>query len=380
MIYLDYNATTPVDPHVLQRMLPYFTEHFGNPSSGSHAYGWTAAAAVEAAAESLGELIGAAPRELVFTSGATEALNMAIKGAVRGRPQAHVVTVGTEHKAVLDACEAVRRDAGVEVTVLTTDRSGQIDLAALEDCLRESTALVATMWANNETGTVAPIAEIAKVVRSRGIPLLSDATQAVGKISVNIADVDLLACSAHKFYGPKGVGALYIRSGRGGIRLPRLIDGGSQQNGRRGGTLNVPGIVGMGAAAELAQQNLSDEMARMISLRDRLEADLLARCPGAVVNGDVSSRLPQTTSISFANTDATKLMSALRTVAVSAASACQSASGKPSHVLKAMGLSDEEAHATVRFSLGRPTTEQHVAQATDLVVKAWQEVSLATAN
>ncbi len=380
MIYLDYNATTPVDPAVVQRMLPYFAEHFGNPSSGSHAFGWTAAAAVEAASESLGALIGAAPTDIVFTSGATEALNMAIKGVTHDRQRPHVVTVGTEHKAVLDACASVKRNAGVEMTVLKTDRTGQVDLEALEHSLRENTVLVAVMWANNETGTVAPIAEIANIVRPRGITLLSDATQAVGKLPVDVANVDLLACSAHKFYGPKGVGALYIRSGRGGVRLPRLIDGGSQQRSRRGGTLNVPGIVGMGAAAELALESLSEEMARQIPLRDRLETDLLRRCAGAVVNGDVSSRLPQTTSVTFANTDATKLMAALRTVAVSAASACQSASGKPSHVLKAMGLSDADAHATVRFSLGRPTTEHELAEATDLVVKAWQEVSLATAN
>ena len=369
MIYLDYNATTPVDPRVLDRMIPYFSGHFGNPSSASHNYGWTAAAAVEAAAESLASLVGAHPEEVVFTSGATEALNQAIKGLALAEPGRHVVTVGTEHKAVLDTCLAIRR-AGVDVSFLAVDHLGLVDVDQLVDALRPSTALVAVMWANNETGTIASIEEVSGVVAERGIPLLSDATQAVGKVSVSAEHVDLLVCSGHKFYAPKGVGALIARRGRGAARVPRFIDGGGQQGGRRGGTLNVPGIVGLGAAAELARDTLAAERARIEPLRDQLEANLLAAWPGSFVNGYIERRLPQTSNIAFPGVDAAKLMAQLRSLAVSNASACQSEGGRPSHVLKAMGLGDAEARASIRFSLGRPTTEQEVIEAVNMVKSA----------
>jgi cysteine desulfurase len=378
VIYLDYNATTPVDPRVLDRMIPYFSGHFGNPSSASHSYGWTAAAAVDAAAELLASLVGAQPEDVVFTSGATEALNQAIKGLGLSEPGRHVVTVATEHKAVLDACLTLQR-AGVEVSILPVDHSGLVDLDQLVDVLRPSTALVAVMWANNETGTIAAIEDIAAVVAERGIPFLSDATQAVGKIPVSAEHVDLLVCSGHKFYAPKGVGALIVRRGRGAVRVPRFIDGGGQQGGRRGGTLNVPGIVGMGAAAEVAGANLSVDCNRLEPLRDRLESSLLAAWPGSFVNGYVEGRLPQTSNIAFPGVDAAKLMAQLRSLAVSNASACQSEGGKPSHVLKAMGLADVEARASIRFSLGRPTTEQEITEAVDMVKSALMHSEAAVA-
>lgn len=368
MIYLDYNATTPVTPPVMERMLPYFTERFGNPSSGSHSYGWTAQAGVDAARESLGVLLGARPDDLVFTSGATESVNMAIKGVAASSQGGHIISVATEHKAVLDTLESVGR-IGTRVTILPVDSKGHIDLNLLRKEIREDTALVAVMWANNETGTIAPIQEISSIVRSHGIPLLTDATQAVGKVPVSVEHVDMLACSAHKFYGPKGVGALWVRRGRGAVRLPRFIDGGGQQNGRRGGTLNVPSIVGMGAAADLAG-DLADVARRLSQLRDDLEHKLLSLHPGAYANGDTSSRLPQTTSITFPGVKAANLMAELRALAVSNASACSSGSGRPSHVLKAMGLSDADAAATIRFSLGRPTTEGEILHAIELVQNA----------
>lgn len=368
MIYLDYNATTPVAPSVMERMLPYFSDRFGNPSSGSHSYGWAAQAGVDAARESLGGLLGARPDDIVFTSGATESINAAIKGVASSAGGRHIVSVATEHKAVLDTLESVSRD-GTAVTILPVDARGQVDLDALSESIRDNTALVAVMWANNETGTIAPIDKIGAMVRERGVPLLTDATQAVGKIPVSLEHVDMLACSAHKFYGPKGVGALWVRRGRGAVRLPRFIDGGGQQSGRRGGTLNVPAIVGMGAAAELAG-DLVEVANRLSGLRDTLEERLLAAHPDAHVNGDVTARLPQTTSITFPGFKAANLMAELRALAVSNASACSSGSGRPSHVLKAMGLSDADAGATIRFSLGRPTTEREINDAAGMIAEA----------
>lgn len=368
LVYLDYNATTPVDPQVLACMLPYFTERFGNPSSKGHRYGLEAEAAVEVAREQLALLLGAEPENLIFTSGATEALNLAIKGvaqalAHRGR---HVVTVQTEHAAVLEACRALAR-RGWEVTYLPVDAEGRLDMAALEAALRPDTVLLCVMWANNETGVLHPIPAIAQLARDRGVPLLVDATQAVGKIPVQVTGIDLLACSAHKFYGPKGVGALYVRR-KPELRLQPLLDGGGQEQGLRSGTLNVPGIVGMGAAAVRAAEVMAEEMSRLQALRDRLEQGLQGALSGVRVNGAGAPRLPQTSSITFEGVRADRLLAAARTLALSAGSACGSGRGKPSHVLRAMGRTDTEAQATIRISLGRFTTAADIDHAlTELI-------------
>jgi cysteine desulfurase len=367
-VYLDYNATTPVDPQVLACMLPYFTERFGNPSSKGHRYGLEAEAAVEVAREQLAVLLGAEPENLIFTSGATEALNLAIKGvaqalAHRGR---HVVTVQTEHAAVLEACRALAR-RGWEVTYLPVDAEGRLDMAVLEAALRPDTVLLCVMWANNETGVLHPIPAIAQLARDRGVPLLVDATQAVGKIPVQVTGIDLLACSAHKFYGPKGVGALYVRR-KPELRLQPLLDGGGQEQGLRSGTLNVPGIVGMGAAAVRAAEVMAEEMSRLQALRDRLEQGLQGALSGVRVNGAGAPRLPQTSSITFEGVRADRLLAAVRTLALSAGSACGSGRGKPSHVLRAMGRTDTEAQATIRISLGRFTTAADIDYAlTELI-------------
>lgn len=370
-IYLDYNATTPVDPEVMDRMLPFFTEHFGNAASKAHAYGWTADEAVQQAREQVAALLGAAPEEIVFTSGSTEALSTAIQGvaeasARRGR---HVVTTRAEHNAVLAACRHLER-RGAVVTYLPVDADGRVTPEAVRDALRDDTVLVAVMWANNELGTLQPIPEIAEVVRTHGARFLTDATQAVGKVPVDVAHADLLTCSAHKCYGPKGVGALYVRRRPGRrTRLTPLLHG-SQEGGLRGGTLNVPGIVGMGAAAEVAGRRLAEEAARLEGLRDRLEAVLCDALPAVRIHGRAVPRLPQTSSVTFPGLRAANLMMALRTLALSAGSACASGTGRPSHVLQAIGLSDAEALGTLRFSLGRFTTEADVEAAAAQVVEA----------
>jgi cysteine desulfurase len=370
-IYLDHNATTPVDPRVLERMLPFFTEQFGNASSKAHAFGWAAEEAVSQAREAVAALLGAEAEEVVFTSGATEALNTAIKGvaaayASKGR---HLVTVQTEHKAVLDACRALER-GGCDVTYLPVDADGRVAPGAVAAALTDETILVAVMWANNETGVLQPIPAIAEVARAHGVLFLTDATQAVGKVPVDVAHADLLACSAHKFYGPKGVGALYVRRRNPRVRLLPLLDGGGQERGLRGGTLNVPGIVGLGAAAELARETTAAEGTRLAHLRDRLEAALTDALPGVRVNGRGAPRLPQTASLTFDGLQAAPLLMAVRELALSAGSACASGAGKPSHVLKALGLSDAAALATLRIGLGRATTAAEVDYAVRRLIDA----------
>jgi cysteine desulfurase len=368
-LYLDYNATTPVDPAVFDAFAPYFTEHFGNPSSG-HAYGWVADEAVTAAREQLAALLGARPDALTFTSGATEAANLAIRGAAnayRGKKD-HVVTVATEHKAVLDPMRALE-DEGVRVTVLGVGSDGLIDLDELRDALTDTTLLVAVMWANNETGVLQPIPEIAVIARERGALFMTDATQAVGKIPVDVEHADLLVCSAHKVYGPKGVGALYRSRRRPRVRLKPEITGGGQEGGLRSGTLNVPGIVGFGKAAAVAGEQLAAEAERLAALRDRLETALLDRVPEARVNGSRTHRLPNTTNLTFPGTCG-KLLSKLHGVAASVGSACRTTSTRPSHVLTALGLSDEDAFSSLRLSLGRFTTEEDVDLAADEIVAA----------
>ncbi len=373
-IYLDYNATTPVDPRVLEAMLPFFTQRPGNPASRHHAFGWEAEEAVQQARQQLAALIGAQAEELTFTSGATESLNLAIRGVydLYRRKGRHLVTVKTEHNAVLDTCEQLEKQ-GAEVTYLDVRPDGRIDLSELDAAIRPDTVLVAVMWANNETGVLQPMAEIGAVCEKHGTLLLSDATQAVGKIPVDVtaAGVHLLACTAHKMYGPKGVGALYLRRRRPRVKVRPLITGGGHESGVRSGTLNVPGIVGFGKAAEIARSEMQKEGERLRKLRDRLEIALLDRLDAVERNGDPAHRLPHVSNLSFRCVDSEALLMRFNQhIAVATGSACTSASLDPSHVLTAMGRSDELAHGAVRFSLGRYTTETEIDQTIESVISA----------
>ena len=363
MTYLDYNATTPVDPAVLDAMLPYFREHFGNAASRTHVYGWQAADAVAQARDQVARLLGVSEKDIVFTSGATESVNLALKGVFEARRSTagHIITVETEHKAVLDTCEHLSR-LGADVTYLQPGSDGLIDPAQVEAALRPDTLLVSVMIANNETGVIQPIDAIAQLVQERGILFHTDATQAVGKLPLNLSDglIDLLSLSGHKLYGPKGIGALVARKQ---VKLTAQQDGGRHERGRRSGTLNVPGIVGLGKAAELCHQHLMTEAIRLCALRDKLEQGILSRVPGTAVNGNTTRRLPNTANISFANVDGEHLLDSLSELAASNGSACTSATTEPSYVLKAMGLSDDLAYASVRFSLGRFTTDDQIDRA-----------------
>ncbi|HTE25138.1 IscS subfamily cysteine desulfurase [Flavitalea sp.] len=362
-VYLDNNATTPCDPRVVETMLPFFTQHFGNAASRNHQYGWQAEEAVDFAREQAAKLIGAGTKELVFTSGSTEGVNLAIKGvfemyAVKGN---HIITVSTEHKAVLDTCANLEK-RGASLTYLSVNQEGLINLSELEAAIRPETILIAIMYANNETGTIQPIREIGRIAKKHGVIFFSDATQAVGKIPVNVIDdgIDLLCFSSHKFYGPKGIGALYIRRKDPRVRLVPQMDGGGHERGMRSGTLNVPAIAGFGKACEIALEELSLEARRLANLRDLLETGLL-ELPGTAVNGSKSSRLPQVTNISFKNAESEALLLAInKDVAVSSGSACTSASIEPSYVLKALGLTDAQAHSSLRFGVGRFTTREEV--------------------
>ena len=370
-IYMDYHATTPVDPRVLDAMLPYFREEFGNASSKSHSFGWHAEEAVEAARAQVAALVGASPREIVWTSGATESNNLAIKGvaefhAGKGR---HLVTVATEHKAVLDSMHALER-RGWAVTVLPVGRDGRLDPAELKAALRPDTVLVSVMHANNETGVIQPIEEIGAVTRAAGVLLHCDAVQSAGKIPFDVerAQVDLASLSAHKLYGPKGVGALYVRR-KPRVRLTAQMDGGGHERGFRSGTLNVPGIVGFGAACALAQAEREAEAARVLALRERLRAGLAAGLDLLTVNGSLEHRLPGNLNVSFAYVEGEAMMMAIKNVAVSSGSACTSASLEPSYVLRAMGVGDHLAHSSIRFGLGRFTTEEEVDYTVRLVIE-----------
>ena len=362
-IYLDNHATTRTDPRVVEAMVPYFTEHFGNAASRSHAFGWKAEEAVDRARGQVAELLGADPREVVFTSGATESNNLAIKGAAAmyRRQGDHVVTVQTEHRAVLDPCRRLERE-GFRVTFLPVDRFGLVSPQQVAEALTPETILVSVMLANNEVGTLQPVAEIGAVCKARKILLHCDATQAVGKIPVNIdaLGVDLLSLSAHKLYGPKGVGALYVRRRNPAVRLEPILDGGGHERGMRSGTLNVPGVVGLGAACELAGSLMAEEADRCRRLRDRLHEGLTAALPGVTLNGHPVERLPNNLNLSFADVHGEALLMALRTIAVSSGSACTSASVEPSYVLRAMGVPDELAHGSLRFGVGRFNTEEEI--------------------
>ena len=362
-IYLDYNATTPVDQRVLDAMLPYLTTHFGNAASRTHVFGLRAEDAVDQARRQVAALIGALPNELVFTSGATESINLALKGTFEANRHrgGHIITVETEHKAGLDTCLHLEQ-LGAEVTYLTPDSEGLISPGQVEAAMRPDTLLVSVMLANNETGVVQPLAQIAGLAEERNILVHTDATQAVGKLPVNLAElpVDLLSFSGHKLYAPKGVGALFVRQK---TLLIAQQDGGRHERARRSGTLNVPGIVALGQAAELARTLMADEKVRLTNLRDSLETGILAQLSDVQVNGSRQHRLPNTTNLAFAHVDGEALLMSLNEIAVSNGSACTAASTDPSHVLKAMGLSDELAYSSVRFSLGRFTSEAHIDQA-----------------
>lgn len=362
-IYLDHNATTPCDPRVVEAMLPYFTTAFGNAASRNHSFGWQAEAAVDGAREAVAHLIGSEKNEIIFTSGATESNNLALKGVAEmyASKGSHIITCTIEHKAVLDTCHYLEQK-GAEVTYLNVSREGLIDLGELEAAIRPTTILIALMWANNEIGTVMPVREIGAIARKHNVLFFTDATQAVGKIPVNVNsdNIDLLALSAHKFYGPKGVGALYVRRRGPRVRLTPQMHGGGHERGLRSGTLNVPGIVGLGKACELAAAEMATESVRLKELRDRLESALL-QLEETYINGSREHRLPGTTNISFKGVeDEALIMGFNKDIALSSGSACTSASLEPSYVLKALGLSDELARSSLRFGLGRFTTEAEV--------------------
>jgi len=377
-IYLDNNATTPLDEQVLEAMLPYLREHFGNPSSTTHAFGWTAGAAVDVAREELAAAIGASPEEITFTAGATESDNTALLGLLRRGD--HLVTAAIEHEAILEAAGYLAR-AGVRVTVLPVDRYGVVSPDVLRAAIEPETALVSIMLANNETGTVNPIRELAEVSHEFGVPFHTDAAQALAKVPMDVEElgIDLLSLSAHKCYGPKGVGALYVRRRPAGgvprVRPEPILFGGGQERGLRSGTLNVPGIVGFGRAASLGATALPEEMERIFGLRERLHGLLRAGVPKLRLNGHPERRLPGTLNVSFPGLDVGELLGALPDLAASAGSACASLNSGPSHVLKAMGLAYVTA-ATVRFGLGRFTTSDEVERAAELVLRAARDLGV----
>ena len=362
-IYLDHNATTPCDPRVVEAMIPYFTNNFGNAASRNHPFGWQAEEAVDYAREQVAKLIGADPKEIIFTSGATEGDNLAIKGvfemyASKGN---HIITCNIEHKAVLDTCKHIEKEGG-EVTYLKVKPNGLVDLAELEAAIKPNTILIALMYANNEIGTVMPMQEISAIAKKHGVLVFSDATQAVGKIPVDVNKdgIDLMAFTAHKMYGPKGVGALYVRRKNPRVKVTAQIDGGGHERGMRSGTLNVPGIVGFGKACEICRNEMEEETKRVVKLRDKLENALL-QIEESYLNGDKEYRLPHVTNISFKYVEGEGLMMGFnKNIAVSSGSACTSASLEPSYVLKALGLGDDLAHSSLRFGLGRFTTEEQI--------------------
>lgn len=362
-IYLDYHATTPVDERVLEAMLPYFREHFGNAASRNHSFGWVAEEAVEKARKQIAALINASPKEIVFTSGATESNNLALKGVAEMYAEKgdHIITAATEHKSVLDTCKRLEK-RGYRVTYLPVRPDGLIDLDQLRDSITDRTILVSIMYGNNEIGTVQDIRTIGQICHEKGVLFHTDGTQAVGKIPVDvIADnIDLMSFTAHKIYGPKGVGALYVRRKNPRVQLTAQIDGGGHERGMRSGTLNVPGIVGFGKAAELCQQLMPEEMPRLQRLRDKLKDGILAQLDEVYINGTMERRLPHNLNMSFAYVEGESLLMGINDIAVSSGSACTSATLEPSYVLKALGAGDDLAHSSIRFGLGRFTTEEEI--------------------
>jgi len=371
-IYLDNSSTTPVDPRVLETMVPYFTNVFGNAASRNHSFGWSAEDAVDTARDQIASLIGSSAKEIIFTSGATESNNLAIKGVFEMYAQKgnHIISVETEHKAVIDTCLHVEK-LGAEITFLKVNEKGLINLDELKAAIKPNTILISIMYANNEIGVIQPIREIAEIAKQAGVLFHTDATQAVGKIPVDvIADgIHLMSFTAHKMYGPKGVGALYVRRKNPRVKVTAQIDGGGHERGMRSGTLNVPGIVGFGKAAELCEQDMEKDTARVGALRDRLEAELTT-IEESYVNGSIEHRLPHVANISFTYVEGEGLMMGVKDLAVSSGSACTSASLEPSYVLKALGLDDELAHSSLRFGLSRFTTDEEIDFAIECVKTA----------
>ncbi|MEO8446817.1 MAG: IscS subfamily cysteine desulfurase [bacterium] len=371
-VYMDYNATTPVDPRVLEEMLPYFCEMFGNASSANHKFGWEAEEAVAKARNSVAKLIGASPREIVFTAGSTEANNIAIKGVAENYIEKgnHIITCTTEHKAILETCECLEAK-GFYVTYLNVDEYGLINLEELKNAITEKTILVSIMAANNEIGTIQPVEEIGKLCKERGVLFHTDATQAVGKIPVDVEkmNIDLMSLSAHKFYGPKGVGALYIRSKNPRVKVSKQMHGGSQEKGMRSGTLNVPGIAGLGKACDICIEEMNDEIPKHIKYRDRIIEELL-KLDNVYLNGHRTKRLTNNINVSFGSLDIDALIGEMKDLAVSTGSACTSASMAPSHVLTAIGRTNELGRASLRLSFGRFTTEEEIDFVIDKLVSS----------
>jgi cysteine desulfurase len=362
-IYMDYHATTPMDPRVFEAMKPYFLETFGNAASRNHSFGWEAEEAVEKSRKQIASLIGATPKEIVFTSGATESNNLALKGVAEMYAEKgnHIITAATEHKAILDTCKRLEKH-GVRVTYLPVQTNGLVDLEQLQAAITDKTILISIMYANNEIGVIQPIAELGKIAKSKGILLHTDATQAVGKVPVNVIkdNIDLMSLSGHKMYGPKGVGALYVRRKGPRVQLTAQMDGGGHERGMRSGTLNVPGIVGLGEACALCQAGMAEESKRMAYLRDKLKDKLQSELDETYINGTMESRLPNNLNISFAYVEGESLLMGINDIAVSSGSACTSATLEPSYVLKALGAGDDLAHSSIRFGLGRFNTEEEV--------------------
>jgi cysteine desulfurase len=362
-IYMDNHATTPMDPRVLEAMLPYFSQTFGNAASRNHAFGWAAEEAVERAREQIGRLINADPKEIVFTSGATESDNLAIKGVAEMYKDKgdHIITSVIEHKAVLDTCKRLEKN-GYRVTYLPVDDMGLVRLEDLQEAIDDRTILISIMMANNEIGTIQPIAEIGRIAHERGVLFHTDAVQGVGKIPVDVQamNIDLLSLTAHKLYGPKGCGALYVRKKGPRVRLVAQMDGGGHERGMRSGTLNVPGIVGLGKACEICENEMADEAKRLTFLRDKMIREITSRLPDSYVNGHPTLRLPHNVNISYEYVEGESLLMGLKEVALSSGSACTSASLEPSYVLKSLGVGDELAHSSIRYGLGRFNTEEEV--------------------
>jgi len=371
-IYMDNNSTTRTDPRVVEAMLPYFTEKFGNSASRNHAYGWEAEEGVELARSQIAELIGATGKEIIFTSGATESNNLAIKGVAKmyAKKGKHIITAPTEHKATIDPCKRLEHE-GYKVTYLPVDRFGRVTAQQVADAITDETILVTLMAANNEIGTIYPLAEIGAVCKAKGVLFHTDAVQAVGKIPIDVEamGIDLLSMSGHKVYGPKGIGALYVRKKNPRVRLEPMIDGGGHERGMRSGTLPVPLIVGLGEACEIARKEMPEESARLLAMREKLRAGIMSQLPESYLNGHPSERLPGNANISFAYVEGEGLMMGIKDVAVSSGSACTSASLEPSYVLRALGVGDELAHSSIRFGLGRFSTDEEVDYVIQLVVK-----------
>jgi cysteine desulfurase len=375
-IYMDYHATTPMDPRVFDAMKPYFLETYGNAASRNHSFGWEAEEAVEKSRKQIASLIGATAKEIVFTSGATESNNLALKGVAEMYAEKgnHIITAATEHKAILDTCKRLEKH-GVRVTYLPVQTNGLVDMEQLQAAITDKTILISLMYANNEIGVLQPIAEIGKLAKSKGVLLHTDATQAVGKVPVNVIkdNIDLMSLSGHKMYGPKGVGALYVRRKGPRVQLTAQMDGGGHERGMRSGTLNVPGIVGLGEACALCQAEMAEESKRLAHLRDKLRDKLQSELDETYINGTMEHRLPNNLNISFAYVEGESLLMGINDIAVSSGSACTSATLEPSYVLKALGAGDDLAHSSIRFGLGRFNTEEEVdyvaAKVIDVVKK-----------